>query len=181
LTPHNNPALQLFLYAALPQYGLSWSLGPENLTIVSIGTGGFRPHVSVNELAWIRPIGMAIRALSGQITESAQLVLTLMSWLGDTPTAWPINSELADVAGVPAPRGQPLFRFLRYDIRLEQDWLSRELGVELEPRTLSRYQLMDAPENIPAIYELGARAAERQITRDHLVARPMSLDDARHA
>jgi hypothetical protein len=40
---------------------------------------------------------------------------------------------------------------------------------------------MDAPENIPAIYELGARAAERQITRDHLVARPMSLDDARHA
>ena len=118
LTPHNNPALQLFLYAALPQYGLSWSLGPENLTIVSIGTGGFRPHVSVNELAWIRPIGMAIRALSGQITESAQLVLTLMSWLGDTPTAWPINSELADVAGVPAPRGQPLFRFLRYDILL---------------------------------------------------------------
>jgi hypothetical protein len=30
---------------------------------------------------------------------------------------------------------------------------------------------MDAPENIPAIYELGARAAERQIMRDHLVAR----------
>jgi hypothetical protein len=181
LTPHNNPALQLFLYAALPQYGLSWSLGPENLTIVSIGTGGFRPHVSVNELAWIRPIGMAIRALSAQITESAQLVLTLMSWLGDTPTVWPINRELADVAGVPAPRGQPLFRFLRYDIRLEQDWLARELGVELEPKTLAKYQLMDAPENIPAIYELGARAAERQITRDHLVARPTSLDDARHA
>ena len=104
-----------------------------------------------------------------------------MSWLGDTPTNWPINSELADVAGVPAPRGQPLFRFLRYDIRLEQDWLARELGVKLEPRTLSKYQLMDAPENIPAIYELGARAAERQVTRDHLVARPMSLDDARHA
>jgi hypothetical protein len=181
LTPHNNPALQLFLYAALPQYGLSWSLGPENLTIVSIGTGGFRPHVSVNELAWIRPIGMAIRALSGQITESAQLVLTLMSWLGDTPTAWPINRELTDVAGIPAPRGQPLFRFLRYDIRLEQDWLARELGVKLEPRILSKYQLMDAPENIPALYELGARAAERQITRDHLVARPTSLDDARHA
>ena len=74
-----------------------------------------------------------------------------------------------------------MFRFLRYDIRLEQAWLARELGIELEPRTLEEYQLMDAPENIPAIYELGARAAERQITRDHLVARPTSLDDARHA
>jgi uncharacterized protein len=175
LTPHNNPALQLFLYAALPQYGLSWPLGPENLTIVSLGTGGFRPHVSLNELAWIRPIGIAIRALSAQIAESAQLVLTMMSWLGDTPTSWPINSELADVAGIPAPRGQPLFRFLRYDIRLEQDWLARELGVSIEQRTLERYQLIDAPENIPALYELGARAAERQITRDHLVARPKNV------
>jgi hypothetical protein len=172
LTPHNNPSLQLLLYAALPQYGLSWPLGPENLTIVSIGTGGFRPHVSLHELAWIRPIGMAIRALSAQITESSQLVLTLMSWLGDTSTAWPINSELSDVAIVPAPLGQPLFRFLRYDIRLDQDWLARELGVTIDERTLARYQLMDAPENIPAIYELGKRAAERQITRDHLVARP---------
>jgi uncharacterized protein len=118
---------------------------------------------------------MAIRALSAQIAESAQLVLTMMSWLGDTPTSWPINSELADVAGIPAPRGQPLFRFLRYDIRLEQDWLARELGVSIEQRTLERYQLIDAPENIPALYELGARAAERQITRDHLVVRPKSM------
>ena len=72
----------------------------------------------------------------------------MMSWLGDTPTSWPINSELADVAGIPAPRDQPLFRFLRYDIRLEQDWLARELGVSIEQRTLERYQLIDAPENM---------------------------------
>jgi hypothetical protein len=174
LTPHNDPSLQLFLYAALPQYGLSWSLGPENLTIISIGTGGFRPHVSLPELAWIRPIGMAIRALSAQVAESSQLVLTLMSWLGDTATAWPINSELNDVAQVPAPLGQPLFRFLRYDIRLEQGWLARELGVTIDERTLARYELIDAPENIPAIYELGARAAEGQIKREHLVAPPSS-------
>jgi len=176
LTPHNNPSLQLFLYAALPQYGLSWPLGPENLTIVSIGTGSFRPHVSLKELAWIRPIGMAIRALSGQIAESSQLVLTLMSWLGDCSTAWPINSELNDLAVVPAPFGQPLFRFLRYDIRLEQGWLARELGLTIDERTLSRYELIDTPENIPAIYELGKQAAARQIKREHLVARPAKSD-----
>ena len=176
LTPHNNPSLQLFLYVALPQYGLSWPLGPENLTIVSIGTGSFRPHVSLKELAWIRPIGMAIRALGGQIAESSQLVLTLMSWLGDCSTAWPINSELNDLAVVPAPFGQPLFRFLRYDIRLEQGWLARELGLTIDERTLSRYELIDTPENIPAIYELGKQAAARQIKREHLVARPAKSD-----
>jgi hypothetical protein len=176
LTPHNNPSLQLFLYVALPQYGLSWPLGAENLTIVSIGTGSFRPHVSLKELAWIRPIGMAIRALSGQIAESSQLVLTMMSWLGDCSIAWPINSELNDFCSVPAPFGQPLFRFLRYDIRLEQGWLARELGLTIDERTLSRYELIDTPENIPAIYDLGKRAAERQIKREHLVARPATSD-----
>jgi hypothetical protein len=176
LTPHNNPSLQLFLYAALPQYGLSWPLGAENLTIVSIGTGSFRPHVSLKELTWIRPIGMAIRALGGQIAESSQLVLTLMSWLGDCSTAWPINSELNDLAAVPAPFDQPLFRFLRYDIRLEQGWLARELGLTIDERTLARYELIDSPENIPAIYELGKQAAARQIKREHLVARPAKSD-----
>jgi uncharacterized protein len=175
LTPHNDPSLQLFLYAALPPYGLSWPLGPDNLTIVSIGTGGFRPHVSLHELAWIRPIGMAIRALSAQVAESSQLVLTLMSWLGETSTAWPINIELGEVARVPAPLGRPLFRFRRYDIRLEQAWLARELGLTLDERTLSRYALIDAAENIPALYELGAAAAERQMKPDHLVAQPASL------
>jgi uncharacterized protein len=169
LTPHNNPALQLLLYAVLPQYGLAWPLGAENLTIVSIGTGALRPRVALRELRWIRPIGMAIRAMRAQAAEAQQLVLTLMSWLGDSPTAWPINSELGDLAQVAAPFARPLFRFLRYDIRLEQSWLDRELGVHIDERLLTQYQRLDAPENIPAIYALGVQAAERQIRREHLV------------
>jgi hypothetical protein len=78
--------------------------------------------------------------------------------------------ELGDVGHVPAPFGQPLFRFLRYDIRIEQDWLARELGVTLDARRVAHYRLLEAPENIPAIYDLGAKAAERQIRREHLVA-----------
>jgi len=168
LTPHNNPALQLLLYAALPQYGLAWPLGANNLTIVSVGTGYSRPRVGLRELRWIRPIGMAIRALGAQVAESQQLVLTLMSWLGESPTAWPINRELGDVGQVPAPFGQPLFRFLRYDIRIDQDWLAQEVGVTLDEKRVAHYRLLDAPENIPAIYELGVKAAARQIRRQDL-------------
>jgi patatin-like phospholipase len=168
LTPHNNPALQLLLYAALPQYGLAWPLGRDNLTIVSVGTGYSRPRVAANELAWIRPIGMAVRALGAQVTEAQQLVLTLMSWLGESPTAWPINGEIGEVATTAPPFNHPMFRFMRYDIRLETEWLAREMGVTLDKSVVARYQLLDAPENIPAIYQLGARAAELQIKRDHL-------------
>jgi hypothetical protein len=120
LTPHNNPALQLLLYAALPQYGLAWPLGADNLTIVSVGTGLLRAGVVPNALAIMRPIGMAVSALEAQISEAQQLILTLMSWLGESPTSWPINSELGDVTRTAPPFNRPLFRFLRYDIRLEQ-------------------------------------------------------------
>ena len=172
LTPHNNPALQLLLYAALPQYGLAWPLGAEELTIVSIGTGYSRPGMSSNGLGFMRPISMAISALEAQITEAQQLVLTLMSWLGESPTAWPINSELGDVTRIAPPFNRPLFRFLRYDIRLQHEWLARELGIDVDPSLVRRYERMDAPENIPAIYTLAARAAELQIKRDQLARRP---------
>lgn len=175
LTPHNNPALQLFLYAALPQYGLAWPLGSDNLTIVSVGTGYTRPGMALDGMSWFRPIGMAVGALQAQISEAQQLTLTLMSWLGESPTGWPINSELGDVTKTAPPFNKPLFRFLRYDIRLQQEWLARELGVTLDRSLIARYELIDAAENIPAIYKLGARAAELQIKRDDLVpvgARP---------
>jgi uncharacterized protein len=168
LTPHNNPSLQLLLYVALPQYGLGWPLGPDNLTIVSIGTGFSRPSVALDKLSWIRPIGMAVSALQAQIGEAQQLIMTLMSWLGESPTVWPINSELGNVMQTAAPFNQPLFRFLRYDIRLQQDWLAHELGVNLDRSLIASYERIDAPENIPAIHELGARAADLQIKRDHL-------------
>jgi uncharacterized protein len=39
ITPYNNPALQLFVMATIPQYKLAWATGQERLLIVSIGTG----------------------------------------------------------------------------------------------------------------------------------------------
>jgi hypothetical protein len=168
LTPHNNPALQLFLMAAIPQYGLSWKMGKNSLMIVSIGTGSFRPVVALKDLRWIGSLGMAIRALTSQISESQQLVSTLMTWFGDTRTSWPINSELGDLGKTAPPGDSPFFRYLRYDILLEQKWLRDSLGVNLDQSTLSRYRRMDAPANIPSIYRLGAQAAEMQIKRDDL-------------
>ena len=52
---------------------------------------------------------------------------------------------------------------------LENEWLSRKLELNLDHRVLQRYRLLDAPENIPALYDLGARAAELQIKREDLI------------
>jgi hypothetical protein len=167
MTPHNNPALYLLFMAAMPQYGLCWPFGVQNLTIVSIGTGSFRPTVELDDLRWLRPIGLARDALTAQISEGQQLVLTLMSWMGESPTSWVINSELGKMSSVPCLYDRPLFRFLRYDVRLEAEWMQQELGVSLDNKALRHLRRLDVAENIPALYDIGMRTAERQILREH--------------
>jgi patatin-like phospholipase/acyl hydrolase len=39
LTPYNNPALQLYFMATVPEYRLSWETGVDKLLLVSVGTG----------------------------------------------------------------------------------------------------------------------------------------------
>jgi hypothetical protein len=162
LTPHNNPSLTLLLAVTLPAFRLCWPLGPENLTIVSVGTGSFRPTLPVSALGRIRPIGLALKALTGQITEAQHLVLTLMTWMGTSPTPWPINSEVGDLGALTPPFG-PQFRYLRYDVRLERPWLASELALDVDEAAVEALRPMDEPDNIRTCYELGRLAAERQM------------------
>jgi hypothetical protein len=63
--------------------------------------------------------------------------------------------------------GGPLFRFLRYDVRLESGWLEEHLGVKLSEKDLARVREMDNPDSIPLAYEIGRLAAERQVKAEH--------------
>ena len=166
-SPHNNPSLYLFMLASMPQFNLNWALGPDDLTIVSIGTGTYRPIINPDHMPWMRTFGVAVHALIAQISDSQDLVMALMSWLGQSPTKWVINSEFGDLGQVAPPNNQPLFRFLHYNVRLEHQWLDQELGIKLDDATLDSYRCMDIPSNIPALYQLGVQAAERQIQAEH--------------
>ncbi|WP_267360255.1 MULTISPECIES: patatin-like phospholipase family protein [unclassified Methylobacterium] len=166
LTPHNNPSLAALMVAHLPAYGLNWALGPDQLTVVSIGTGSFRPQLSVRQARRSGAIGLAVKALAAQIADAELLTLTLMTWLGASPVPWPINSEIGDLGPIIPPFGH-LFRFLRYDIQLEQRWLKEHLDCDLDPVEIARLHRMDDSANIPRVYTLGQRAAARLIKREH--------------
>jgi predicted acylesterase/phospholipase RssA len=168
LSPHNNPALYLFLSVALPSFQIGWPLGSENLTIISIGTGSFRHTISTSELPWLRSFGMALHALMGQVSDSQQMVLALMSWLGHSPAVWRINAELGDLGSIPPPFNQPLFRFLRFDISLEHEWLASALGRSFDPSATASLRDLSAVKNMKVLYELAAEAAHRQIVPEHV-------------
>jgi hypothetical protein len=168
LTPHNNPALLVLMAALLPAYGLKWALGPDKLTIVSVGTGSFRSTMASRAATRLTALGLALRSLAGMIHESEQLVMTLMTYLGQSPVAWPINSEIGDLGPLDPPGG-PLFRFLRYDVKLETAWLRDQLGETVSDVELDRLRQMDDPAIMPTLDALGRKAAQTQVRREHLV------------
>ena len=162
ITPFNNPSLMLYMVATLPQYGLNFESGADRLQIISIGTGSYRERLSIRQARNTSAYAVAFRALTSQISDAQQQVLALMSWLGHSPTPWVVNSELGDLGGVPGPC-PPLFEFLRYDIRLEQDWLKAELGETYSEAAVNALRPMDDPAIIPELYRLASAAAKLQV------------------
>ena len=162
LTPHNDPSLALLL-AATPSRLQHWmARGADKLTIVSIGTGSYRERCSTEELRRASSVSIALRSLVQQIADNQQLTLTLMSWLGKGGPSWPINSEIGDLSKVEPPFGA-LFRFLRYDVKLDGDWLEDTLGIAVPPRDLARLRRFDDPNAMPLLDDIGRRAARLQV------------------
>lgn len=162
VSPFNNPAIMLTMVATLPQYGLSFPTGADQLQIVSIGTGSFRQRLSAKQAQNTRAIVVALRALVTQIGDAQQQVQALMAWLGTSPTPWIVNSELGDLGQIAGPC-PPLFQYLRYDICLEREWLLGDLQQDVPEGRIRLLQQMDNPAMIPELYRLASLAAQKQI------------------
>jgi uncharacterized protein len=167
VTPHNNPSLALFQMATLSPFKIKWPTGPDRLTVVSVGTGTYRPRLSYKSLGFARFTKLAFHALISLMTDAEVLVLALMQWMGECPAPWQINSEVGTLASDQPPGGK-MFRFLRYDVRLEKDWLARELNYNVSDDTLARLRGMDDPAAVHELYEIGRMAAEKQVKLEHL-------------
>jgi uncharacterized protein len=166
VSPHGNPALGLFHMTQFERLGLRWPTGPDKLTIVSVGTGSHRPRLSFEKLMVARFLRLGLQALISMMHDAQQSVLAQMLWMGETPTPWKINSEVGDLHD-DAPAGGKMFRFLRYDVRLETDWLDRWHGIKLGAREVERIRQMDDPSIVPVIYEIAQAAAKQQVRSDH--------------
>ncbi len=170
LTPHKNPALQLLLLAALDGHGLRWPIGPENLMMISVGTGEFRHRLDPLAGAGMPAIGLAVRAMSGLIADTSTSTLALLHWLSGTPAHWPLNGEIGTMADDRPPYGRPLLAFERYDARLDAPWLEAELGLVVPEARLEQARRLDEPAAAELLHEIGRRAAERFVRPETLRA-----------
>jgi uncharacterized protein len=174
VTPHNNPSLVIFLMTILKPFNICWETGADKLTVVSIGTGSHRDRLVPDELGMGKTTRLAIHALTSLMSDIQTFILMQMQYLGQSLTPWLINSEVGTLAQDGPPHGK-MFRYLRYDVRLELPWIEAELGPKVEEifgRKLTeddviRMRSMDDPTIIKDIYQLGKIAAEKQVKAEH--------------
>jgi hypothetical protein len=186
VTPHNNPSLALLLMGLLDAYRLRWTTGSENLTIVSIGTGTHRARVVPDAIGVGRTARLAKHAVLSLMNDVHELALTQMQYLGETLTPWRINGELGDMRDEMPPHDK-LFRFIRYDVRLELEWLypkdearqpakdkeerreniRKEFGRDLDETDMIRLRSLDDTTIIPDLYKLARIIAKEQVKAEH--------------
>jgi uncharacterized protein len=173
VTPHNNPSMMLFLMTILDAYQIRWKATPDDLTVVSVGTGSYRDRVVPEELGVGLTARITYRALMSLMNDIQTFVITQMQYLGECLTPWWINTELGTLENE-TPKNGKMFRFLRYDVRLELPWIEnlgdeveKAFGRKLTETDVLRMRSMDDPTIIADIYKLAQIAARQQVKSEH--------------
>jgi len=160
VSPHNNPALQAFMYATLEGFKLGWPKGKDRLLIVSLGTGSGDPSQRSSILA----ASDAIKALKSLMDDCGDLVETIMQWLSHSSTARPIDREIGDLAN-DLLTGRPAFTYQRYQLDLKPEAIEAIMP-KLVPKEIKNLTAMDRPENLPTL-KLLAEITSDAIAPEH--------------
>jgi hypothetical protein len=178
VSPSNNPSLQLLMLATLEGYRLQWPLGPDNLLLVSVGTGDGEQALSPERVMGMPAAQQGMRALTALMTDCDALVRTMMQWLGQTPNATPIDREIGDLSR-DTVGGRKWLSYVRYNATLEGEWLRQQLGLDIEDVDAANLRSMDDPGNVDLLADVGTMAAAVQVQPGHLPAQfDITLDGA---
>lgn len=162
VSPHNNPALALFMLATINGYGFRWPTGNDKLSILSVGTGAVQRRMGENISRRTSAAKVALHSMLSLMGDCDTQVQTLMQWMGDCGTPSVIDSEIGDL-GADQLAAEPLFRYARYNVQLERQWLESNLGHAIDEKTIRRISQMDQPDVIRDLLTIGRRAAVMQV------------------
>jgi hypothetical protein len=165
VSPFNNPALQAFMYATLCGYRINWKVSPDDLLLVSVGTGMSDPSQAPSRIA----AQGAVRALFSLMDDCASLVETCMQWMSDSPTARVMDRELGDCTD-DVLGGAPLLSYLRYNTFLTPEQVAR-LTPELLPEQIATLGAMDDPNNMDALLRIGEAVGREHVSPAHFASK----------
>lgn len=158
MSPFNNPALIATMYATLDGYRIGWPTGGDKLFVVSVGTGTSDPAVARARV----PAENALKSLLALMGDCAQLQETMMQWMSASRTARVIDRELGDLQH-DLVAGAPLLNYQRYNIDLTVEAVQSLDPTLTDTGKIESLSAMDSPANMGTLFDLGVRAAQRDV------------------
>jgi hypothetical protein len=153
ITPFNNPALLLFLMATLPEYGLGWPVGQDQLLIVSVGTGS---AAALHPMLDVSNVGLLFNAknLPSVFMNGASWSQDLLCRaLGRAVVGDRLDNEIGSRLDAKGVSGDNLFTYLRYNADLSDAALERQ-GLT-DPRRRRALRKLDAVGSVDQLAALG--------------------------
>lgn len=167
VSPYMNPALLLLMFVSLEGYGLNWSLGEDQLLIVSFGTGYMETRMTPDDVMNMTPALVLLRSFSSVLYDCNILAQTMLQWLAHSPTRRVIDSEIESLAKDNVG-GAKWATYLRYDAPIDPEWMRERLGIQVTPAEAAEIFAMDRFENADILSKIGEEAARLELIPEHL-------------
>ena len=170
ITTYNNPAFQAFLMATVGPYAMNWTVGEDNLLVVSIGTG-----TSAQANKNLNPSDMNLIYNATSIPSALMYAASneqdfLCRVFGRCVAGDMLDREVLDMIGKKGPVSPKLFTYSRYNVELSREALDA-LGLrDINPEDV---QKLDSVDHVGELQDVGRALAERKVKPEHF---PISFD-----
>ncbi len=174
VSSYNNPALQVFLEATIPQYGYGWPMGVDQLLLISLGTGFNSVTIDAGQAAGYNMLDWARYVVKEMMNEANLQQNLLLQIIGHRPAL--AVSAIAELTTSGAAKGVPdesaiaqvkaglearkLLTYQRITVGLTRQRLD-QLGLpDIDP---VKVREMDAVDQIPNMQRIGIAVAKEQV------------------
>jgi len=180
VSSYNNPSLQVLLEATVPDYGIGWPMGTDNLLLMSLGTGFCPVIIQQGKASHYNLLDWAQYVLKELMNEANLQQNVLMGLIGDRPVQPTAN---AMAAAAPALAGTPnssalaqisaglgtrkLVTYQRITIGLTRERLDQLNLTDVDPEKVRE---MDAVDQISNMQRVGEAVAAEQVHMDRLLS-----------
>ena len=164
VTTYNNPAFQLFLMATVEAYKLNWPAAKDKLLVVSVGTGTAPNSDAALQAKKMNVLYNAESLPSALMFAALNEQDFLCRVFGECLAGTPLDTEVGDMKNQPAPGGNKLFTYLRYNAELTDRGLD-SLGLSgIRPDDV---RMLDSIDHIPDLQRIGQAVADSQVNPAH--------------
>lgn len=174
VSSYNNPSLQVFLEATIPEYGHGWPMGTDQLLLMSLGTGFNSVDIPEGKAACYNLIDWGKYVVKEMMNEANLEQNVIMHLIGQRPQTIPsATSEMISsgaASGVPNDSAlnrvemnldkQKLVTYQRITIGLTRQRLDQMGFPDIDP---IKVREMDAADQIDNMQKIGAAVAKEQV------------------